>query len=113
MQYCADVKDNMLALLNNTGDSTVNIELINMILKHTYGLWADLHYCYKAGEITERCIEAIDEMLKVCHHRARPKLYRIRAECRRIGDEYRKLQNEYMYGSVSDAILEHDLAQSE
>lgn len=99
----------LMVLIEEAAGASVLMEAIERsiipVLIHAEGFWVELHYCYKAAEITDRCCKAIDGFITEGVHHARGKrLEALKYMLRGIGDRYRKLQADYMY---SDPVVEH------
>lgn len=102
-------KDHLLNLLNSgqdTEQTLANVTFVLTLLQHTYGLFSDLEYCYKAVEIADRCRTQLDEMLRNCHHYKRiQRIGELRDMAIATASIYYKLQHESMQiGNLYDGM---------
>ncbi len=99
-------KDSLLSMINRVNTPTDLYEVaktIVTIMKYTEGFWIELNFCYKAAEILDRVSAQAEYFIRLgVHPNAEKKLENIKLEVRKIADQYRNLQNEYM-----NPVVEH------
>jgi hypothetical protein len=96
-------KDHLLDLLNEEDDGKRldHIQQIVVALSLTKGLWAELHYAYKAVEILQRCAVELGCMgMQTAHWKSKKNLEDQRDAANKLADEYHRIQQDYVMGNT-------------
>jgi hypothetical protein len=90
----------------NTAEQIRNaVSTVLTVLEHTHGMWAELHYSYKAQEIAKCCRDRLDEVTAMCSHwKTHEACGKLRQKAIKIEQEYYRLQMDYLHGSRTEAV---------
>ena len=69
------------------------VETILTVLEYTEGLWQVASYCYKANEVCERAIAALQQYKQVENFKKVEKINQYILQLRKMGDRYHQLQH--------------------